>query len=526
VRAGGSLLALAVSAALLGSAAGCGSDAGQPGQVTISESSQPKLDQALASGPGALEPIGLVYTPLLTYRHAEGTEGAELIPGLATDLPEISADGRTYSLELREDLSYPDGSPVLASDFEHAIARVLYLRSPGARFYGGILGAEEYQRAHSSSGDIGGIRADDERRRITIELERPDAAFQNALAMTFAGLVPGDTAFEDLTADPPPGVGPYEITLSEPNREFVLERNPVFDELDIPDIPTGSLETITTRIVGDEREQAEAVLNGDLDYMQGRPPAELEAAIAERASDRYEEQATTSTGYFFLDPRRPPFDDPLVREAVGYGIDREALAGLYAGGTQPGCALLAPGVPGYDRELDTEECPYGDPAQPPDLERARTLIDDAGADGAKVTVRGPTERGAAAVTEAYAGMLDAIGLDARVSIERPPVAAANGLGSWSADYPHPLDLFAGLDLDDPAAERELALLAEVADAEAVAEEWTALDAYLVSPPQSYFAPFGHPEAATFLSERMDPATAIFHPAFRNDYASWSLKEGE
>jgi hypothetical protein len=193
---------------------------------------------------------------------------------------------------------------------------------------------------------------------------------------------------------------------------------------------------------------------------------------------------------------------------------------------QPGCALLAPGVPGYDRELDTEECPYGDPTEPPDLERARSLIDDAGARGAKVAVRGPTERGAAAVTEAYARMLDAIGLDARVSIEGPPAAAATGLESWSADYPHPLDLFSGLRLADPAAERELALLAETGDAEAVADEWTVLDAYLVSPPQSYFAPFGHPEAATFLSERMDPATAIFHPAYRNDYASWSLKEGE
>jgi peptide/nickel transport system substrate-binding protein len=521
------MLALALSAALLVLVTGCGSDPIEAGHITISQSSQPDhLDPALASDAGALEPLWLVYTPLLTYRHAEGEEGAELIPGLATDLPEISADGRTYSLELREDLSYSDGSPVLASDFERAIARVLYLRSPGARFYKRILGAEEYLRSHSRSGDIAGIRTDDETRGITIELERPDPAFQNALAMTFAGLVPGETPFEDLTADPPPGVGPYVITVSEPNREFVLERNPVFDELDIPDIPTGSLETITTRIVGDEREQAEAVLDGELDYMQGRPPAEFEAEIAERASDRYERQATASTDYFFLDARRPPFHDPLVREAVNYGLDRAALADATSRPVQPGCALLAPGVPGYDRELDTEDCPYGDPTDPPDLERARSLIEQAGAAEAQVTVRGPAEREAAAVTEAYAGMLDAIGLDATVSIDRPPVAAATGLESWSAAYPHPLDLFAGLELDDQAAEREYALLSDATDLESVTEEWAALDAYLVSPPQSYVAPFGHREAATFLSERMDPATAIFHPVYRNDYSSWTLKEGE
>ena len=37
----------------------------------------------------------LVYTPLLTYAHEEGEAGAELIPGLAEDLPEVSEDGKS-----------------------------------------------------------------------------------------------------------------------------------------------------------------------------------------------------------------------------------------------------------------------------------------------------------------------------------------------------------------------------------------------------------------------------------------------
>ena len=40
-----------------------------------------------------IEPLWLVYTPLLTYPHVEGEAGAELIPGLAEDLPEVSEDG-------------------------------------------------------------------------------------------------------------------------------------------------------------------------------------------------------------------------------------------------------------------------------------------------------------------------------------------------------------------------------------------------------------------------------------------------
>jgi peptide/nickel transport system substrate-binding protein len=542
------LLALLTAIAAGAALAACGSEAEQPGSITISQTSQPdRLDPALSFEISGLEPMWLVYTPLLTYRHAEGTDGAELIPGLASDLPEISEDGRTYTLELRKDLSYSDGSRVEASDFEHAIERVLYMRSTGAPFYAGIVGARAYVNAHDTNADIAGIRANDDTRKITIELNRPDAAFQNVLAMVFAGLVPGDTPFRNMTSDPPPGVGPYEITDSEPNRQFVLTRNPIFDELDIPDIPTGSLETITTRIIGSEREQAQDVLQNDLDYMQDPPPAGLKPTILDQAGDRYAEHPTATTYWFFLNTRTPPFDDPLVRQAVNYGIDREALARLYAGAMQPGCAFLAPGIPGYDEALDTTECPYGDPTQPPDREHARQLIERAGATGAKVTVWGPDESETAGVTKAYADMLDEIGLDAEpqlvdataylTTIENQRTRAQTGFENWFEDFPHPLDFLLQFDgdsiqptnnpnvgnVDDPRINAEIARLREISDLDSVADEWSVLDAYLVSPPRSYVAVFGHKKVATFLSDRMDPETAIFHPVYQNDYSSWTLR---
>jgi len=528
--------------------AACGSEAQNPGSITISQSSQPdRLDPALSFQINGLEPMWLVYTPLLTYRHAEGTEGAQLIPGLATDLPEISDDGRTYTLELRKDLEYSDGRPVQASDFEHTIERVLYLQSAGASFYEEIAGARAYLKAHDTGADIAGIRTNNDTREITIELTRPDAAFQNVLAMVFAGLVPGDTPFRNMTSDPPPGVGPYKITDSEPNRQFVLTRNPIFDQLDIPDIPTGSIETITTRIIPSEREQAQDVLQNRLDYMQDSPPADLKPTILDRAGDRYTEHPTASTYWFFLNTRTPPFDDPLVRQAVNYGIDREALARLYAGAMQPGCAFLAPGIPGYDEALDTTDCPYGDPTQPPDTDRARQLIEQAGASGAKVTVWGSDESDTAAVTEAYADMLNKIGLDAQPrlvdasvylsTIENQATRAQTGFDNWFQDFPHPLDFLLQFDgdsiqatnnpnvgnVDDPKINSGISRLRAISDLDSVAEEWGALDAYLVSPPHSYVAVFGHKKVATFFSDRMDPATAIFHPVYQNDYSSWTLK---
>jgi peptide/nickel transport system substrate-binding protein len=528
---------------------GGGATAG--GEITISQTSQPDyLDPALSYTVNGIEPLWLVYTPLLTYRHVEGPEGAELIPGLAEDLPEISSDGMTYTLTLRDGLKYSDGSDVVASDFEHTIKRVLNLESGGSAFYEIIDGATEYLEKGDPEGDISGIETDDQTGEITIQLTEADSSFSNVLAMWFAALVPGDTAFKNLTEDPPPGVGAYTITESVPNRQFVMEKNPEFEALDIPDIPTGNIDKITTVIIKDAAKQAQDVLDNELDRMQDPPPADLKPTVLEQADDRYEEHTTSSTYYFFLNLRTPPFDDPKVREAVNYGIDKPALARLFAGELAPGCTFLPPGFPGYDEVFDVEECPYGNPNEPPDIERAQQLIQEAGADGEKVTVYSNNDDPSDKVGQAYTDMLNEIGLDAEVkildggvyfqTIGNEKTAPQTGFANWFADFPHPLNFYFLVDgdsiqptnnqnfgnVDDKQINDEIDRLALETDTEAAAEDWAALDEYLISPPQSYIAPYGHRKLATFFSERMDFESAVFHPVYFDDYSSWSLKEGE
>jgi len=552
------LVALAIAAGTLGVSA-CGSDddesssdgdVAEGGEITISQTSQPDLlDPALTYTVNGIEPLWIVYTPLLTYAHEEGEAGTELIPGLAEDLPEISEDGLEYKLTLRDGLKYSDGQDVKASDFEHTIKRVLFLESGGSAFFEQIEGAAEYIDAGKEDGDISGIEADDETGEITITLTEPYAAFSQVLAMWFAGLVPSDTPFEVLTKDPPPGVGAYTITESVPNKQFVMEKNPEFADLNIPDIPVGNIDKITTTFAS-ESQQTQDVLSGDLDYMQDPPPPDLIPTVREDAADRYEEFATPSTYYWFLNTQTPPFDDPKVREAVNYGIDKPALARLYGGTMQPGCTFIPPGVPGYDEEFDTTGCPYGDPTQPPDIEKAQSLLEEAGAVGEEVTVWGNNQDDSQPVAEAYTDMLNDIGFDAEVEIVDAAVyfqtignektGAQTGFSNWFMDFPHPLNMYFLVDpdsiqptnnqnygnVDDPKIKDELTRLESETDIEAVAEDWAALDEYLIAPPQSYIAPYGHRLTTKFLSERMDFDVAQFHPVYFNDYSTWALKEGE
>jgi peptide/nickel transport system substrate-binding protein len=534
--------------------AGCGGDdddaaaqgdARSGGSITISHSSQPDaLDPALGYTAESWEAMWLAYTPLLAYPHEEGDAGTKLIPGLARELPEISGDGLTYKLTLRKGLRYSNGAPVKASDFEHTIKRVLNLESGGASYYEVIEGATRYLTAGKQKADIPGIETNDRTGEITIRLVAPDAGFSHVLAMNFAGLVPGDTPFENMTKDPPPGVGPYVITESEPNRRFVLEKN---DRFDLPGIPKGHLDRITVEIVTSPSRQAQDVIEGNLDYMLEAPPADLKPMIKSEYGDRYEEHTTVSTYYFFLNVRTPPFDDPLVRQAANYAIDKPGLARLYAGEMEPGCSYLPPEMPGYDRGLDVEDCPWGNPNEPPNLERARELIKQAGAEGADVTVWGNSLDVTGRATQAYADMLNEVGLDAKPKIVDPAVygqtvgsqrtRAQTGWTNWFQDFPHPANFMFPVDgaaiqptnnqnlgnTDVPEVTQGIAELSkEPKLTDEVVDQWSELNAELVE--GAWVAPFGHRKISTFLSERMDfENCSLFHPVYSNDYSSFCLK---
>jgi peptide/nickel transport system substrate-binding protein len=74
------------------------------------------------------------YTPLLTYNHAKGEAGTDIVAGLAKGLPEVSADSKTYKLTLRPNMKYSDGTPIKASDFSSAIKRLFKVDSGGSVF--------------------------------------------------------------------------------------------------------------------------------------------------------------------------------------------------------------------------------------------------------------------------------------------------------------------------------------------------------------------------------------------------------
>ncbi|MDQ3676494.1 MAG: ABC transporter substrate-binding protein [Actinomycetota bacterium] len=521
-----------------------GDDDGKAKSRTISAaltSFPDSLDPALASDTDAWQALWLVYTPLLTYAHAEGAAGSELLPGLAAALPQISADGRTYRLTLRDGVKFSDGRAVKASDFEHTVKRILNLESVGTSYFQGIVGAEEYLEAGKSRADISGIDTDDRTGAITIRLTEPDGSFSNILAMNFGGIVPQDTPFENQTKRPPPGVGPFKLANVRVNRGYDLVKTAGFE---LAGIPQAKVDRVSVSVIKNRGRQTQSTIRNDLDYMTDPPAPDQISSVRDRfEGKRYKEFVTNSTYFFFLNHRTAPFDKKAVRQAVNYALDERALARVYGGLFEPGCNFLPPGMKGFEK---IEPCPYGDPEGPPNLARARQLITQAGVEDKTVRVYGTDEPEPKAAVEYLADVLTQIGLNAKPRIVAgeayyeqvgaTKTKAQAGFANYFQDYPRPSSFFTLVDgasiqpanspnfgnVDDPQINAAIARANRNPDVDAVADDYAAIDKRLLD--EAHLAPYGNRKLSVFVSDRINfEDCTVWHPVYNLDYASLCLK---
>jgi peptide/nickel transport system substrate-binding protein len=526
------------------SSGGSASNAKKGGTITIAQTSNPDfLDPALAYTVEAATAHWLIYPGLLTYKHAEGKAGAELIPGAAQSLPKISADGKTYKFTMRKGLKYSDGTVAKASDFERAIQRSLTLEWGGLSFFEAIDGATAYVKNKKQGADISGIVTNDKTGDITIKLTEKNGQFPYILAFPSAGLVPANTSFKNLSKTPPPGLGAYAFDNAaiEPNRSYALVKNKYFD---IPGIPKGNVDRINVKLIKSQTRQAEDVISGKLDWMLDEPSQDLLPEIRAKYKDRYEENVANSTYYMFLNTKTKPFDKLAVRQAVNYAFDKRAAQRLFGGLLAPDCNFLPPGMQGYKK---IDPCPWGDPNQAPDVAKARQLIDKSGDKGAKVTVWGDDEERSSRITQYYTDVLNKIGLNAKpkiigaetyfATIGNKKLNPQTGFDDWFQDFPHPADFFFLLESGSiqptnnqnhsQSTDKQLdsqANTVKQGQADAVADPAAKLDKYVTSPDKAYIVAYGHSKDTTFTSERMDfKNCTVYHPVYRDDWSQFCLK---
>jgi peptide/nickel transport system substrate-binding protein len=514
------------------------------GKVTVLMGTAPDyLDPQLGYTTQSAEATWISYLGLYTYAHKNGTAGGSVIPGLATDFPQVSNGGKTYTLTLRQGLKYSDGSAVKASDFPYTIERAIKTPWGGKSFFTGyIKGALAYDSGKAKT--ISGITADDASGKITIELTQPYGAFLNVLAFPSAGLVPTGTKMSNLSNNPPPGVGPYAIKNVVPNRSFDVVRNPSWTDSTVPGVPPGKVD-ISVKIASNTQTEAEQVLSNQADVFDwgDQLPPSLTAQVNSQAKDRFAKQNTVSTYYFFLNTQTKPFNNQFAREAVNYAVDRRALARLNGGNFKPTCWFLPEGLVGHP----TGPCPYGDPNAAPDMTKAKQLMQQSGMVGQPVTVWGQTRSPRKEFVAYYTDVLNKLGFKAKSKILAdaqyfPTIGnlklnPQTGFADWNQDFPNPSDFYLLMDknttqptnnqnfsqVDDPQVQSELAALNPVpADKlSTVASRWQQLDEYLAK--KAYIVSYGQQQNPKFFSNKLNFGAAVFHPLYGNDWSTLELK---
>ena len=521
---------------------GGGSDGTKPTSAKIGSILPDNYDPVLYQSIQANEALQLVYTGLVTYKHAEGAAGNEIIPGLAEALPTVSADRKTYTFKLRSGLKYSDGSPVVASDFEHTIKRLNYLGGPYSSFTSVIAGVPEYAKAKKPNADISGITSDDETGDITVKLSEPDGKFLFAIALVNAAPTPAaKSPFKASTTVP--GLGPYTVKIVNPTREIILTKTPGFD---VPGLAKGNIDRFDV-VKETVPQMTQDVIDNKLDFMTEDPTGDLLPQVKAKYSDRFRmDPNPPNTYWFFLNETTPPFDKLEARQAVNYAIDSRALQRIFGGRLQPSCNFLPPGYAGNGyKKIDP--CPYGDPAGPPDIAKAKQMVKDAGVAGQTVTVWGNNKDPRPQITEYLRDVMSQIGFKAKTKILDAQVyygtvglkktKAQAGFTGWVSDFPHPVDFiepnlskkalgseptFNLQFKSNPVVDKALEELGPESDPKTVADKWAAVDKSIIDNADG--AVYGNELSTSFFSDRMDFENCSgVSPIYKNDWSLFCLK---
>ncbi|MET9611760.1 ABC transporter substrate-binding protein [Kitasatospora indigofera] len=376
------------AAALTLTAVGCSSTDRAPSAESATPKSGGKL-RAVFTGGGANENLD----PHLSNLFVDAARAKALFDKLADSGADLAAVPRlasgwepnaaldTWTVKLRK-ATFHDGRPVTAEDVLYSYRRIA---DPKRAFRA---------RASLEPVDLAASRAVDQT-TVEFKLKRPYAEFPNVLAAFGAYIVPsGADNFVQ-----PVGSGPFSFVSFTPGSSLLVKRNPDYWD------GAPHLDELEFLIANEESARVSALLGGQADYAHELNPA---TARAQEGKGRIEIVRLRNSAMqgFVMKTDRPPFDDKRVRQAFFLIADREELID----GALSGAGVIGNDVFG----LGTQYYPTDLPQRTQDLEKAKALLREAGAEKLKITL--DTSPVAAGFVEA-AGILKEQAAKAGVTVE-------------------------------------------------------------------------------------------------------------
>ena len=283
----------------------------------------------------------------------------DIEPALAESW-EISDDGTVYTFKLRQGVKFHDGSPFNAEAVKYSMERQIDADHPAHA-------SGKYPFAKNYLGNVAAIDAVDSH-TVKFTLKEPFAPFLQYLTHLSIRIV-SPKALQDWGADiatHPAGTGPYKLAEWQPGVKAVFEANE-----DYWDGAPSVKKLIFVPIV-EAQARLSAITTGEIDLTYDVPAESLDALRTD-TNVAVLEGLSAHVWYFVLNTRleNPPFNKKLVRQAMNYAVDKEAIVKNILQGT--GVAAYTPLSPVYGKTHNKDVRRYDyDPA------KAKELLAEAG----------------------------------------------------------------------------------------------------------------------------------------------------
>lgn len=293
-------------------------------------------------------------------------------PWAAQSLPQISADGKTYTIKIKSGLKWSDGTPIDANTFVQAINRsadpCVNNGAPTGLglFLSPMVGETAYNSTKCNSttpdnphqqgtspliGQGKALYAPDPQ-TLVITLTAPASFFIGDLTTSLYSAEPmqlisqfGKNWTAHLTDGSGFGGGNFNLTKWTHQGQMVFKANQ--DEQKILDGNTSKLSEIDVTIYKEPATQYKDFQNGQ--QAVGFPPA-ADYATAKKASG-FHQIPWLNMGYLAPTWTLKPFDNVLARQAFGVALNRVALATVLKDIVIPSCHIIPQGSQGYNPNL-------------------------------------------------------------------------------------------------------------------------------------------------------------------------------
>lgn len=381
-RALAGLAAVAIGALALSA---CTSQRGGGGETDAATDVDGTFVFAASADPASLDPAFAQdgETFRVSRQIFEGLVGTE--PGTADPAPllaeswESSEDGLTHTFQLKEGVTFHDGTPfnaeAVCANFDRWYNWTGLAASEALSYYYGKLFRGYVETPDTAVFDSCTADGDLE---ATVTLKQPFAGFIPALSLP-AFAMQSPTALEEYGADEiggteeapslseygaghPTGTGPYKFDEWSPGEELTLS---AYDDYWGE---SGQVNKIIFRVIDDPTARRQALEAGSIDGYDLVGPADT--AALEEAGFTMVSRPPFTILYLAFNQAQPELQDVRVREALSHAIDKEALISqVLPEGTEVATQFMPDTVNGYNPDVTTYDY---------DPEKAKALLSEAG----------------------------------------------------------------------------------------------------------------------------------------------------